>query len=114
MNFASLPEYRKDLKVLSKKYRTLEADMDVIRKVLTTRPDEHPPFSYRIDDLGIVTCIIKVKKIASRSLKGRGVQSGFRLIYAVFSEESRIVFVELYHKSEKASEDRDRILGHFK
>jgi hypothetical protein len=57
--------------------------------------------------------VIKVKKIACRSLKGRGVNSGMRLIYAWFEEESRIVFVELYYKGEKEMEDRERILKHF-
>jgi len=77
-------------------------------------PDERPPFSYRIDNLGIETCVIKVKKIACKSLKGRGVNSGLRLIYAHFSDEQRIVFVELYHKSDKVCEDRERILKYFK
>ena len=39
-------------------------------------PDQRPPFSYRINNLGIETCIIKVKKIACKALKGKGVNSG--------------------------------------
>jgi mRNA-degrading endonuclease RelE of RelBE toxin-antitoxin system len=56
-----------------------------------------------------VSAVIKVKKIASRSFKGKGVQSGFRLVYAYFEEEERIVLIELYHKSKQANEDRERI-----
>jgi mRNA-degrading endonuclease RelE of RelBE toxin-antitoxin system len=41
------------------------------------------------------------------------VNSGFRLIYAYFEQEKRIVFVELYHKNEKEKEDRERILRNF-
>ncbi len=114
MNFEELTEYKKDLKDLSKRYRTLPDDMEVIKKVLTVSPDERPPFSFRIDNLGIATCVIKVKKIASRALKGRGVNSGLRLVYALFREESKIVFVELFHKNDKASEDKQRILNNFK
>jgi mRNA-degrading endonuclease RelE of RelBE toxin-antitoxin system len=114
MKFESVPEYKKDLKDLLKKYRTLGEDMAVIQKVLTISPEERPPFSYRIDGLGITTCVIKVKKIACRSLKGRGVNSGFRLIYALFKEEQKIVFIELYHKNDKENKDRQRILHHFK
>lgn len=73
MNFEELPEYKKDLKNLLKKYRTLTEDMEVVKKVLTVSPGERPPFSFRIDGLGITTCVIKIKKIACRSLKGRGV-----------------------------------------
>jgi hypothetical protein len=82
--------------------------------VLTIRPDEKSPFSYRINELGIKTCVIKVKKIACDSLKGRGVNSGLRLIYAYFKEEQKITFIELYHKSDKENEDRQRIIDNFK
>ena len=76
-------------------------------------PGASPPFSFRIEGLGISTCVIKVKKIASDSFKGRGVNSGFRLIYAYFEDEQRIVFVELYHKNEKENEDKERIYKYF-
>jgi mRNA-degrading endonuclease RelE of RelBE toxin-antitoxin system len=54
-----------------------------------------------------------VKKIASDSFKGKGKQSGFRLVYAYFEAEARLVLIELYHKNEKETEDRERILGNF-
>lgn len=114
MTFDELPEYQRDLKTLLKKYRTLNDDLNVVRKVLDILPDERPPFSYRIDGLGVGNCIIKVKKIACKALKGRGVNSGLRLVYAWFRDEQKITFIELYHKSEKENEDRQRILDHFR
>ena len=57
--------------------------------------------------------IIKVKKIACKSLKGRGVNSGLRLIYAYFPDEQIITFVEIYHKNDKDLEDRARITNQF-
>lgn len=113
MIFEVLAEFEKDLKWLLKKYPSLNDDLEVVRKVLRFEPGERPPFSYRIDNLGIQTCVIKVKKIACKSLKGRGVNSGLRLIYAHFEQEGRIVFVELYHRSYMESEDRERIFNHF-
>ncbi|MCT4638237.1 MAG: hypothetical protein N4A72_11065 [Bacteroidales bacterium] len=113
MIIEELDEYRKDLKRLIKKYKTLNDDIRVVHKVLSVSPGGRPPFSFKIDNLGIETCVIKVKKIASRSFKGRGVNSGFRLIYAHFEEENRIVMIELYHKNSKDVEDRDRILKYF-
>ncbi len=113
MIFEELQEFEKDLKQLLKKYRTLKDDLEVVKKVLEVNPDERPPFSFRISDLGIETCVIKIKKIASKSLKGRGVNSGFRLIYAWFEVEQRIILIELYHKNYKEIEDRKRILKHF-
>ena len=113
MTFETLNEFNKDLKKLLKKYRSLNDDLEVVRKVLNVEPGERPPFSFRIDGLGIETCVIKVKKMACKSLKGRGVNTGLRLIYAHFEEEQRIVFVELYHKNNKENEDRERILNNF-
>jgi len=114
MIFGELNEFKKDLKNLSKKYRTLNDDLDVVKQVLAASPDERPPFSYRIDNLGLETCVIKVKKIACKALKGRGVNSGLRLIYAWFEKEGKIIFIELYHKNDKENEDRQRILTNFK
>lgn len=114
MTFEELPEFRKDVKTLIKKYRTLHDDLAVVKQVLVVVPDERPPFSYRIDDLNLQTCIIKVRKIACKALKGRGVNSGLRLIYAYFPNEPKITFIELYHKNDKENEDRKRIMDHFK
>jgi mRNA-degrading endonuclease YafQ of YafQ-DinJ toxin-antitoxin module len=114
MIFEELTEFQKDYKILLKKYRTLNDDLDVVKQVLTAASDERPPFSFRIDNLSLETCVIKVKKIACKSLKGRGVNSGLRLIYAYFKDQEKIVFVELYHKNDKENEDKQRIISNFK
>lgn len=114
ITFEELPEFNSDLRRLLKKYRSLTDDMEVLRKVLNDEPDQKPPFSFRISNLGIKTCIIKVKKIACKSLKGKGVNSGLRLVYAHFEDDERIVFAELYHKSDKENEDRERLKKNFR
>ncbi len=114
IQFDELQEFKKDLKWLLKKYRTLNEDLEIVMQDLNDEPKENPPFSFRIDNLGLETCVIKVKKIACKALKGKGVNSGLRLIYAYFEEERKITFVELYHKNDKENEDRQRILKHFK
>lgn len=114
MIFEELTEFRKDLKSLLKKYRTLNDDLEVVKQVLSALPEARPSFSFRMDNLGLETCVIKVKKIACKALKGSGVNSGLRLIYAYFESEARIVFVELYHKNDKENEDRERILKNFR
>lgn len=113
MIFEELVEFKKYLKRLLKKYRSLEEDLSIVRKVLKLEPGERPPFSIRIDGLGIDTPVIKVRKIACKSHKGRGVNTGLRLIYAYLEKEKKIVFIELYHKNEKENEDRARILNSF-
>lgn len=133
MNFEELKEFGKDTKKLVKKYRSIPDDLETVKQVLEVLPEERPPFSFRINNLGIETCVIKVKKIACKALKGKGVNSGLRLVYAHYKiqstktediedeqaeeeviETEKIVFIELYHKSDKENEDRDRILKYFK
>ena len=62
MTFDELDEFRKDLKKLLKKFRSLNDDLETVKKVLKMAPKERPPFSFRIDGLGIEACVIKVKK----------------------------------------------------
>ncbi len=113
MTFDELAEFKGDLKKLLKKYRTLNDDLFEVKTILKKKPKARPPFSFRIDNLDLEACVIKVKKIACRSLKGRGVNSGLRLIYAHFEEEDKIIFVEIFHKNDKQSEDRQRIINNF-
>lgn len=58
--------------------------------------------------------IFKVKKFACKSLKGRGVKSGIRVIYAHIARSDEIHFIEIYTKSEKDIENRERIIEFFK
>ena len=51
----------------------------------------------------------KVRKFAWRSLKGKGNQSGIRIIF-LWEEISRtITFVEIYFKGDKSLEDKERL-----
>ena len=113
IEFDELPEFGRDKKYLSKRFRSLPDDLAVLMKVLNDEPNEVPPLSFQIVGLGTDTCVIKVKKIACKSLKGRGVNSGLRLIYAYFPERKSITFIELYYKGDKENEDRARILVNF-
>lgn len=113
MTFNELTAFKKDLKKLLKKYRTLNDDLFDVKAVLKKKPKPRPPFSFQIDNLGLETCVIKVKKIACRALKGKGVNTGLRLIYAHFEKENKIIFIEIYHKNDKENEDRQRIIDNF-
>lgn len=113
MIFEELIEFKKDLKALLKKYRSIQDDLDIVKKVLAVFPDKRPPFSFRINNLDVESCVIKVKKIACKSLKGRGVNSEMRIVYAYFPQENKILFIEIYHKGEKEKEDRLRIKQYF-
>ncbi len=71
----------------------------------------NPPATLRITGVGFENpVIIKVKKFACKSLKGRGADSGFRIIYAYYPEERKIEFVEMYFKAEQENYKRKIIL----
>lgn len=113
-----VPEFEKDLKRLSKRFSSLEEDLQTFIKVAMNLFHKQKIDSnaiFHIPDLGIKTPnIYKGKKFACRALKGKGAQTGIRVIYAHHKEEDWIEFIEIYYKGDKASEDRDRIIKKYK
>lgn len=108
-----LPEFEKDTKKLRKRFRTLDEDIDNFIKFALV-PFHKEDIDYGgivvVSDLGIEEPkIYKVRKFACRALKGKGNQTGIRIIYAYFKDEDRIEFVEIYFKGDKETEDRKRI-----
>ena len=111
MTFAEHEAFHKDFRQLTKRWPSLPEDLAVLKKVLAVMPAERPPLSLRIAGLKTDRYVVKVKKIACRSLKGKGANTGLRLVYAWLDAEARIVLIELYHKSDQENEDRERIKG---
>lgn len=113
-----LPEFDKDIKKLLKKFRTLEDDLDVFVKaelVLYHKLKKDNKGIFPIPGLGVEKPkIYKAKKFACRSLKGKGVLSGIRVIYGYFEKEDRIDLIEIYYKGDKENEDNDRIIKHYR
>ena len=92
----------KQLKKLIKKFRSLEEDLLVADKNAIKLYHE-----MNIDNNSIERVpglkkgdieIFKIKKFASRSLKGKGVQSGTRIIYARSIASGDIEYLEIYYK----------------
>jgi mRNA-degrading endonuclease RelE of RelBE toxin-antitoxin system len=112
-----LPEFEKDFKKLQKKYKTLEEDLAIFINVQLKLFHK-----LNVDNQGIVQIsnlaieypkIYKARKFTSRFLKGRGANSGIRVIYAYFKDEDRIELIEMYFKGEKENEDRGRIRKYY-
>jgi mRNA-degrading endonuclease RelE of RelBE toxin-antitoxin system len=107
------PSFDKDIKKLSKRYPTLEGDLETfIDKELKLF------HKLKIDNKGVFQIpglgfenpkVYKGKKFACRSMKGKGSQSGIRVIYAHFESEDKIELIEIYYKGDKENEDRGRI-----
>ena len=112
-----LAEFENDLKKLSKRYRSLEEDLKVftdkqLKLYHKLRIDNGGIF--QISDLGIAyPKIYKARKFACKSLKGRGAMSGIRLIYAYFEDRDVIEFIEVYFKTDKENEDKNRIIKYY-
>lgn len=105
--------FSKDFKKLLKKYRSLEDDLQNFIKAQLfayhkLQVDNHGVFP--INNLGIESPqIYKAKKFACKALKGKGAKSGLRIIYAYTPESDEVYFIEIYSKSDKENEDRERI-----
>lgn len=117
-NITRLTEFEKDLKKLSKKFCTLESDLNNFIK--TQLQLYH---KLKMDNKGIFEIsgfgfdypkIYKAKKFACKSLKGTGSRSGIRVIYAYYEKEDKIEFIEIYYKGDKKNEDRERIVKYYK
>ena len=108
------PEFEKDFKKLLRRFASLEEDLQIFIKVAMNAFHKQNIDSraiLHISEIGIHSPkIYKAKKFACKALKGKGVQSGIRVVYAYHEEEDRIEFIEIYYKGDKASEDRARIV----
>lgn len=115
---SQLPEFEKDCKKLLKKFSTLEDDLKIFVKNqlnLYHKLCKDNRGIFLITGLSIeYPELYKAKKFACKSLKGKGVHSGIRVIYAYFEDQDQIELIEIYYKGNKKTEDRNRILKHYK
>ncbi len=109
-------EFDHDMKKLSKDFRSLEEDLENFKTALSARIPAGLPGIVRIANLGIDVSdpVFKARKFRCQSLKGRGSNSGLRVIYAFDSATDSITFIEIYFKGKQVNEDRERILRYMK
>lgn len=111
--------FQKDLKrLLKKKFPTLGEDLEVAKRnaielyhLKNMNNQSIFPIPAFCNEAMLVC---KIKKFACKSLKGRGVMSGIRVIYAYHIAASKVDFIEIYFKGEKENEDRERIKEYLK
>lgn len=105
--------FEKDLKRLIKKFPSLLEDIEIAKSFTIElfhlqKLNKQAIFlipNFCSDELKIC----KVKKFACKALKGRGVQSGIRIIYAYHVLTNTIDFIEMYFKGESENEDKEKI-----
>lgn len=118
MNYKSIPEFDRDLKKLLKKFRTLEEDIETAKRNAIEL--------YHIKEINNLSIfqipgfhapgagIYKLKKFSCKALKGKGVKSGIRIIYAFYPQNLLVEFIEIYYKADQANEDQGRIKNYLK
>ena len=105
--------FERDLKRLLKKFPTLLEDIEIakvfaIELFHLKNTDKQAIFlipNFCTKELKIC----KLKKFACKALKGRGVRSGIRIIYAYHILTNTVNFIEMYFKGESENEDTNRI-----
>lgn len=115
INYNTIPEFEKDFKKLEKRYRTLGADFEGMKKNLL---EAHylkgaPLPSNSVVDIegmcGEDYRSKKVRKFACKSLRNLGNRSSIRVVFVIEEEELKITFIEIYHKSDKEIENKERL-----
>lgn len=112
MNFNTIKAFEKDLKRLSKKYRSLPEDLEELKRRLPYvdfQENKHFIVLHRKAGLKIIKA-----RFACRSVKGKSI---FRIIFAHHQKTNRVEFIdfiELYFKGDQVREDQKRIQGYLK
>lgn len=103
MNFDTTHGFDHDCKRLIKRYRSLDADLEELKRVLALFPignGKHFATFHETESIKIVKA-----RLFCRYLKG----SSLCVIYAYHEVAGRIDFIELYSKGDQEVEDETRI-----
>jgi mRNA-degrading endonuclease RelE of RelBE toxin-antitoxin system len=120
INYNETQEFKKDFKWLLKKYKSLKKDFELVKKSTIDiyhllKINNHSIVKY--EGKGFCGCkfqIFKIKKFACRYLKGRGNNSGFRVVYAFYPDTLIVEFLEIYFKADKVNANENRIKSYIK
>jgi len=101
--FSKLPEFERELKRLSKKYPTIESDIEDIKSILLNCPTgigKNFIIMKSLDNIKIIKVRVHCESLRSNTI---------RLIYSYQPERIEFMYIEIYFKGDKENEDRNRI-----
>jgi mRNA-degrading endonuclease RelE of RelBE toxin-antitoxin system len=104
MEIKESDEFRKDLKRLSKRYRTLERDLEVAKLAMVAEPIGNGSRHWNVLKQKDKKYILKMRMMC-RAVKG----ATFRLVYFYDSDTSKIVLVEVFFKGAKSIPNEKRM-----
>ncbi len=109
IHFEVLSPFQKEFERLSRKFRSLPADFEFFKQRIIaldpTGPSQHRTVLHR----GEKACIVK-GHLFCKALR----RDSLRIIYAYHEHRVTIVWIEVYHKADKANEDRARIADYLR
>ena len=116
LEYRETAPFTRDFKKLTKRFRTLPEDLENAKRFAIElyhlhNIDNQSIFQiqeFQTDDV----LIFKLIKFACKALKGKGVRSGLRVIYAYHTDQLRVDFLEMYYKGGRENEDRGRICSY--
>lgn len=99
--------FKKYLKKLLKRYRTLDDDLSTAKKaaieLFHIKGIDNNSVELLPGYLHETLKFYKLRKFACKALKGKGSQSGIRIIYAYCQVSLSITFLEIYYKADQAN-----------
>ena len=107
-HFSKLPEFEREFKKLSKKYQSLGEDLKNLEVVLCNYPTGVGK-NFTITHFDTSLKIVKARLVC-RSLRNRSM----RIIYAYHDDNFEFVYIEIYCKSDKENEDKERVNEYIK
>jgi len=118
-----LPAFDSDLKHLRKRYQSLDEDLTTLTKALYLWLCLQHKAGQSCDNSFVLMsryapadgCFLyKVRHMPCKALKGRGNQTGLRVIFAYWPESDTLEFIQIYFKADSEREDRNRIAKYVK
>lgn len=107
-NYSALPEFDRELKKLTKKYKSLPDDLELFKKILAVSPEgneRHFACLTKTDAFVVIKA-----RLFCQYLKG----SSLRIIYAYWKVNDCVELIELYFKGDKETEDTACIKAYLK
>jgi hypothetical protein len=118
MNFKELPEFNREVKKLSRKWRSIPDDLELVKRVIPLfypLGDERDASRFRDAYFatrkatalkqGEMYEVVKMRL----DCKSPGAGNKLRLVFTYVYVQDTVTFIELYAKNDKSREDKSRI-----
>jgi len=104
MNIIKREKFEKELKKLSKKYKSIEEDLQTLLPVIINSPEGNKSKHWNCLKKEGDKYIFKIRLLC-RSVGS----SSFRIIYFYDGKNIELEFIEIYFKGNKENEDKKRV-----